>query len=406
APSQRARQQALKAEIAELEARLPGSPELQTRLQEKRQELNAIQPISLPVLKELPPDRQRPTHLLTLGNFLLKGERVEAGTPEYFPSLPGTSRPNRLDLARWLFLPQNPLTARVAVNRFWAQLFGRGLVETEEDFGMQGTPPTHPELLDWLAVYFRETGWDIKRLLRLIVTSSTYRQSSQVTPIHLKKDPRNLWLARYPRRRLDAETIRDQALAISGLLSRKIGGPSVYPPQPEGLWRAAFNGERTWPTSTGEDRYRRGIYTFWRRTVPHPAMTTFDAPSREICTFRRQPTNTPLQALVTLNDPAFIEIAQALARRIVREGGTTPEQRIRYALKLATARLPAPEQVATLLRLYTQERQHYAGRPQEALKLATDPLGPLPDTEKPEEMAAWTVVANVLLNMDAVLTHH
>ena len=196
--------------------------------------------------------------------------------------MPAGGPVNRLTLARWLFDPRNPLTSRVAVNRYWAQLLGVGLVETEEDFGTQGEPPSHPELLDWLAVRYRDSGWDTKALLRLIVTSSTYRQSSRARPELMAKDPRNRLLARAPRIRLEAEMVRDQALALSGLLSRKVGGPSVFPPQPDGLWQAAFNGERTWATSKGEDRYRRGLYVFWRRTVPYPSMAAFDAPSREI----------------------------------------------------------------------------------------------------------------------------
>jgi hypothetical protein len=220
----------------------------------------------------------------------------------------------------------------------------------------------------------------------------------------VEKDPRNRLLGRFPRRRLEAETVRDQALALSGLLSEKIGGPSVYPPQPEGLWRAAFNGERTWPTSKGEDRYRRGLYTFWRRTVPYPSMATFDAPSREICTLRRVPTNTPLQALVTLNDPAYVEMAQALGRRIVREGGASTEERVRYALRLCLGRPPGEEQVKALVELHAKEVDHYRGEPGAAKKLATDPLGALPPGMDAAEGAAWTVVANVLLNLDGVLT--
>jgi hypothetical protein len=244
----------------------------------------------------------------------------------------------------------------------------------------------------------------MKQLLRLIVTSATYRQSSVLTPALREKDPRNRLLARYPRRRLDAETVRDQALALSGLLSSKIGGPSVYPPQPDGLWRAAFNGQRTWATSTGEDRYRRGLYTFWRRTVPYPSMATFDAPSREICTVRRVPTNTPLQSLVTLNDPVYVEMSQALGRRISREGGVTTADRARFALRLVLARPPQELQVTALVALYDREVARYRRDPDAAKKLATEPLGPLPPGMDAAEQAAWTVVANVLLNLDGVLT--
>jgi Protein of unknown function (DUF1553) len=244
----------------------------------------------------------------------------------------------------------------------------------------------------------------MKRLLRLIVTSATYRQSSVLTSVLREKDPRGRLLARYPRRRLDAETVRDQALALSGLLSPKMGGPSVYPPQPDGLWRAAFNGQRTWATSSGEDRYRRGLYTFWRRTVPYPSMATFDAPSREICTVRRVPTNTPLQSLVTMNDPAYVEMSQALGRRIVREGGVTTADRARYALRLVLARPPRASQVTALIALYDRELARFRSDPEAAEKLATEPLGPLPEGMDAAAQAAWTVVANVLLNLDGVLT--
>jgi hypothetical protein len=295
---------------------------------------------------------------------------------------------------------------------------GQALVETEEDFGTQGTAPTNPELLDWLAVSFQtqatkaagktnpwspELGWDFKALLKLIVMSATYQQTSGVSIQPPDTDPLNRLYSRAPRRRLDAETVRDQALALSGLLARKLGGPSVYPYQPDGLWRAAFNGERTWATSETEDRYRRGIYTFWRRTIPYPSMATFDAPSRESCTLRRQPTNTPLQAFVTLNDPAFVECAQALGRRLASgEGGVA--DRIRRGLLLVTARPPKETQVTRLVQLFESERAAFEGQPDEATKLATQPLGPLPPGLSAAEAAAWTEVGNVLLNLDAVLT--
>jgi hypothetical protein len=360
--------------------------------------------VRTPVMRELPPDKQRASHVLLKSNYLAPGALVQPDTPRAFPPLPPGVAHDRLALARWLVARDNPLTARVAVNRFWAQLFGRGIVETEEDFGTQGTPPTHPELLDWLAVDFTEKGFDVKELLFQLVTSATYRQSSRASAAQLERDPRDSWLGRFPRRRLEAEIVRDQALAISGLLAPKIHGPSVYPPQPDGLWQAAFNGERTYPTSTGPDRWRRGIYTFWRRTVPPPSMQTFDAPSREVCTVRRQSTNTPLQAFVTLNDPVYVEAAQAFARRIVKEGGATPESRASYALRLALARAPAPEQVAVLTDLHTNELARYQADPDSALKLATSEMLPPIDPADAPELAAWTAVANVVLNLDAVLT--
>lgn len=359
---------------------------------------------TLPVMVELPADKRRSTYVMIKGNFLNLGDQVDPGIPAAFPPLPDGAAGNRLGVARWLVDPNNPLTARVAVNRLWAQLFGTGLVLTEEDFGTQGEMPSHPKLLDHLAIEYVRLKWDTKALLRSIVTSATYRQSSKLTPEMLEKDPRNRLLTRGPRFRLEAEMVRDQALALSGLLSRKLYGPSVFPPQPPGMWQAAFNGQRTWATSTGEDRYRRGLYTFWRRTVPYPSMATFDAPSREICTVRRIRTNTPLQAFVTMNDPVFVEASQALARRIVREGGATVTDRARFALRLCLARQPRPEQVQYLVDLFQSEREHYRRKPQEALALATDPLGLLPADMDGGELAAWTVVANILLNLDGVLT--
>jgi len=359
--------------------------------------------VQVPVMVELPPEKRRQTHLMQKGNFLNPGEKVEPGVPAAFHPLPKDASVNRLGVAKWLFSPENPLTARVAVNRYWAALFGSGLVETEEDFGTQGEMPSHPELLDWLATEYVRLGWDSKAFLKLLATSATYRQSSQTTPEKLGKDPRNRLLSRGPRFRLEAEMVRDQALALSGLLSRKMHGPSVYPPQPPGLWQAAFNGERTWATSKGEDRYRRGLYTFWRRTVPYPSMATFDATSRETCTVRRIRTNTPLQAFVTLNDPVYVECAQALARRIVKEGGTTTEQRARFGLQLCLCRPPRTEQVQQVIELFRTEREHYRKDTKAALALATEPLGPLPAGMDAAELAAWTVVANVLLNLDAVM---
>ncbi|HZY90543.1 MAG TPA: DUF1549 and DUF1553 domain-containing protein, partial [Gemmataceae bacterium] len=377
--------QAVRARVARLEKSRPSVP-------------------TLPVMVEFPAGKRRATHVMTKGNFLSPGEKVEPGVPAAFPPLPKDAPPDRLGVARWLISPDNPLTARVAVNRYWAQLWGAGLVETEEDFGTQGELPSHPELLDWLATEYVRLGWDTKAFLKLLVTSAAYRQSARVTAEKLARDPRNRLLTRGPRFRLEAEMVRDQALALSGLLSRKVGGPSVFPPQPPGLWQAAFNGQRTWATSAGADRHRRGLYTFWRRTIPYPSMTTFDAPSREICTVRRIRTNTPLQAFVTLNDPVYVEAAQALARRVVKEGGATAEGRARYGLRLCLCRPPSGAQVQRLLSLYQSEREHFRKDAKAALKLATDPLGPLPPGADAAELAAWTVVANVLLNLDGVLT--
>lgn len=357
----------------------------------------------VPVLVEVAAEKRRTTKLMIKGNFLTTAETVEAGVPAKFHPLPKDRAPDRFALALWLVDRDNPLTARVTVNRYWAQLFGIGIVETEEDFGMQGDVPYHPELLDWLAVEFMQT-WDMKQLLKTLVMSAAYRQSSLVTPEKLEKDPRNRLISRGPRFRLEAEMVRDQALALAGLLSRKTHGPSVFPPQPPGLWQAAFNGQRTWTTSPGEDRHRRGLYTFLRRTIPYPSMATFDAPSREICTIRRIRTNTPLQAFVTLNDPVYVEAAQALARRILQEGGGTTADRARFALTLCLARPPKEDQVQELMALHADELPHYQQNAKAAEELATDPLGPLPKDMNAAEAAAWTVAANVLLNLDGVLT--
>ena len=382
----------------------PSLAKVDEQLKKLRKELDGVKPVALPVMRELAAGKRRASHILNKGNFLDPGEEVETGVPAAFHPLPTGAPTNRLGLAQWLISHDNPLTARVAVNRLWAQLFGIGIVETEEDFGTQGSQPSHRELLDWLAIRFMDDGWDMKAVLKTMVMSATYQQSSRLTPGLLENDPRNRLLSRGPRLRLDAETVRDQALALSGLLARKMGGPSVYPWQPEGLWRAAFNGERTWATSQGEDKYRRGLYTFWRRTVPYPSMATFDAPSRETCTLRRIQTDTPLQAFVTLNDPVYVEAAQALGRRLVREGGATVADRVRYGLQLCLARPPKKEQVETLVELYEKEAAHYRENEADAKKLATEPLGALPEDLSAAEIAAWTSVANVLLNLDGVLT--
>lgn len=380
------------------------APSLKTMRDEvARLDKEKPQGVALPVMQELPKDRQRKTKIMIKGDFLNLGDEVQPGLPSAFHTLP-QGVPNRLVLANWLISPENPLTARVAVNRFWAQLFGKGLVETEEDFGTQGDVPTHPELLDWLATEYIRLGWDTKAMLKLIVTSATYRQSARVTPELLEKDSKNRLYSHGPRGRLEAEMVRDQALALSGLLSKKMGGPSVYPPQPGGLWQAAFNGQRSYPTSTGEDRYRRGLYIIWRRTVPYPSMATFDAPSRETCAIKRVRTNTPLQAFVTLNDPVYVEAAQALARRIAKEGGSSTRERVSYGLKLCLCRPPQEEQVRTLRDLFEVQREKFRKDAKAAKAMATEPLGPLPQGLDEPEMAAWTVVANVLLNLDAVLT--
>jgi hypothetical protein len=359
---------------------------------------------SIPVMKDLPSDKLRVTKIHQRGNFLDPGETVAPAIPEAFGPLPSGAPLNRLGAAEWLVSRNNPLTARVTVNRFWARLFGTGLVETEEDFGTQGTFPTHPELLDWLAVTFQDDlKWSQKHLLKTIVMSATYRQAGTATPIRIKADPRNMLFSRGPRFRLPAEVIRDQALAVSGLLSAKMHGPSVMPPQPDGLWKTVYSGMR-WQTSAGEDRYRRALYTFWRRTSPYPSMTTFDAGSGEFCIVRRVRTNTPLQALVTLNDPAFVEAAGALGKAMLSESLPTARDRIVAGFRRVLSRPPTKAETTRLEGLYNTSLAGFRHKPDSAKSLlgaANVPTLPNHDTA---EQAAYTVLANVLLNLDETLT--
>ncbi len=354
---------------------------------------------TVPILRELAADKRRKTNIQLRGNFMDLGKEVTPGVPAAFHPLPQGSTPDRLALAKWLIDENNPLTARVLVNRYWDTIFGNGLVRTSEEFGSQGELPTHPELLDWLATEVVRLKWDTKALLKLIVTSATYRQSSKVTPELLDRDPENYLLARGPRFRLSAEMIRDQALAISGLLSPKMFGPPVKPFQPNLGVSAAFGSGIDWQASAGEDKFRRGLYTTWRRSNPYPSMSAFDAPNREVCTIRRARTNTPLQALVTLNDPVYIEAAQALARTMAKSG-TTPADHLRAGFLQCVSRQPTESELADLTKLFNNARERFAKDVEKARKLATNPLGPLPEGADPVELAAWTVVGNVLLNLD------
>jgi Protein of unknown function (DUF1553)/Protein of unknown function (DUF1549)/Planctomycete cytochrome C len=380
----------------------PSNKPLREKLLALEKQIAAVPAPQTPVMKELLPSKQRANRVHVRGNFLDQGEAVEPGVPAAFHAFPADAPKNRLGLAAWLAHTDNPLTARVAVNRYWMHLFGRGLVETQEDFGSQGRPPSHPDLLDWLAVEYREKGWSMKGLLKTIVLSATYRQSAKATPDLVKRDPANRLLSRGPRIRMEFEMIRDSALAASGLLSAKMYGPSVMPPQPDGLWRSAYNGAK-WVTATGEDRYRRGLYTYVKRTAPYPALTTLDGPSREICTVRRVTTNTPLQALVTLNDTAFVEMAQALARQMAA-AGKTPQEQIAHGLRRALVRPASAGEAAVLKELYDARLKHYEAHRDEATLLATDPLGPAVDGPPVSELAALTAVANVILNLDEFLT--
>jgi hypothetical protein len=339
----------------------------------------------------------RPTYVLRRGAYDARGDEVGPGVPEAILPFPGTSPRNRLGLAHWLLHPDHPLTARVAVNRFWQQFFGRGLVTTPEDFGSQGQPPTHPDLLDWLAVEFRTQGWDVKRLCRLIATSATYRQSSVASPALVSRDPANLLLARGPAHRLSAEQIRDQALAVSGLLVPRIGGPSVKPWQPPGLWRDSGTPGGEYVPDSGEGRHRRSLYTFWKRTAPPPNMLAFDAPNREVCTVRREPTATPLQALVLLNDPQFLEAARALARNLAAAHPTDDTALARAAFRAATSRLPSDVEAGILRRLFDEQRAHFATRPEAAAQLLSEEGRPAPPDAR---LAAATALAGAVLNHD------
>jgi hypothetical protein len=373
------------------------------------------------VMAELPQPRE--AKILIRGQYDQPGEPVDAGVPGVLSALPAEAPRNRLGLAQWLLAPSHPLTARVAANRSWAVFFGAGLVETAEDFGIQGEAPSHPELLDWLAVEFMsprsartaweeasspggESGaWDIKALLRLIVTSATYRQSSQASPGLLERDPKNRLLARGPRFRLPAESVRDNALAISGLLREKIGGPSVKPYQPPGLWEDVSVERRyKYVADKDEGLYRRSMYTFWKRTCPPPAMTAFDAPDRETCLIRRARTNTPLQALVLLNDPTYIESSRRFAERLMKEAGPTSAERLAHAFRLAVSRPPVPVEETILLGMYQDALQRYQRDPPSAEKLLGVGESPRDSTLERTELAAWTVLASIVLNLDETIT--
>ena len=407
------------------------------QLEKLRAELKATEKQVPNVMVMQQMDKPRATHILLRGQYNQPGEKVAPGTPASLPPLPADAPPNRLGLARWVIDPQHPLTARVAVNRFWKNFMGTGIVKTLGDFGAQGEWPSHPELLDWLAVEFvspsstqlspphhgllaepristfntQPRPWDVKHLTQLIVTSAAYRQSARVTPEMKERDPYNRLYARGPRFRLSAEEIRDTALAVSGLLNPKIGGASVSPYQPEGLWEelSLRKDSGQWSAqffvpSHGEDLYRRSMYTFWKRTCPPPQMQTFDAPDRETCTVSRERTNTPLQALVLLNDPTYVEAARILAERMMTQGGATPAERIRFAFRLATARAPSERETAVLTELFQKQKTRYAASRAEALKLLGNGEAKRNPALDPAELAAWTNVASTILNLDETVT--
>ena len=372
--------------------------------EEKKKSLDRKIPTVM-VMREM--EKPRDTHVLGRGDYRNKGETVTPGVPAILPPLPANAPANRLGLAKWLVDPSNPLTARVAVNRYWQMYFGAGIVKTSEDFGSQGEALTHPELLDWLATEFIRTGWDVKAMQRLIVTSATYRQASHVTPELREKDIANGLLARGARFRLDAEIVRDNALAISGLLNDEIGGPSVYPYQPPGLWEEMSFGDRftaqEYTPSHGSDLYRRSMYTFWKRTVPPAQLATFDAPDREKCTVRRARTNTPLQALILMNDPTYVEAARVLAEKMINAADDTAA-RVAYAFRRATAREPTPSEQDLLLTLLHQQLEDYRDNPDAARELLSVGESQHGSSLDKTELAAWTLVATTILNLDETIT--
>jgi hypothetical protein len=374
-------------------------------LRAQKMELDSEIPTSM-VMAEM--EKPRETAVLGRGDYRNRGEKVNPGVPATLPPLPQGAPRNRLTLAKWLVDPAHPLTARVAVNRYWQMYFGNGIVKTAEDFGSQGEAPSHPELLDWLATEFVRTGWDVKAMQRLIVTSATYRQNSRVTPELREKDPENRLLARGPRFRLQAEMVRDNALAVSGLLNERVGGASVFPYQPKGLWEDIAFGDvysaQSYTPSHGKDLYRRSMYSFWKRTSGPPSLLTFDAPDREKCTARRSVTNTPLQALVLLNDPSYIEASRALAQRIMTEAGGDAAKRIEYGFRLVTARKPSAKEAKILLDLERQELSQYRRNKDAAMKLLAVGESAYDKKLDPTELAAWTTVASTMLNMDEAIT--
>ncbi len=355
--------------------------------------------IAIPLVMVMRDDKPRETRILNRGNYETPGEKVSPGVPAFLPPLPADAKADRLALAKWLVAPEQPLMSRVVVNRLWQQFFGRGLVKTPDDFGMQGAQPSHPELLDWLAVEFRESGWDVKHMAKLIVTSRTYRQSAKLTPALLAQDPENALLARGPRFRLDSRTLRDQALALSGLLVEKRGGFPVMPYQPPGIWEDNSFGKNRYFQGHGDDLHRRSLYTFWRRSVA-PA-NFFDAPTRQVCAVKPQRTSTPLHALTTLNDTTYVEAARVWAEKL--SALKDDEAKLREAFRAATARAPEPRELASLLTTLTKARAHFGKNKADAEKLVATGEAPASTKLDATEHAAWTTVCLLVLNLDETL---
>ena len=358
------------------------------------------------VMREM--EEPRETFMLVRGSYDQHGDKVAPAAPVSLTPLPEGAPPNRLGLAKWLTDPSHPLTARVAVNRMWQMFFGQGIVKTAEDFGSQGDWPTHPQLLDWLATEFIAIGWDIKAMQKQIVTSAAYRQASRITPELFERDPENDLLAHGPRFRMPAEFIRDQALFASGLINLDIGGPSVYPYQPKGLWEDVAYGDRftaqTYVQSQGRDLYRRSMYTFWKRSLPHPTLATFDAPDREVCTARRARTNTPLQALILMNDPTYVEASRKLAERMLIEAGRGTEAKLHFAYRALLARTPNEKEAAILTRAYNEQYDRFSTDITAAMALLS--VGESDNHEELDliEHAAWTAVVSMIMNLDEAVT--
>ena len=394
------------AEVRSLDAYFRGiDPALAPLRNEIERIKLTLRPVETMVMKER--EQPRATHVLVAGSHLNPGASVSADVPQLWHKWENAWPRNRLGLARWLMAPENPRVGRVTSNRIWAMLFGQGLVSTSEDFGVQGAPPTHPLLLDYLAAHLVRTGWNLQALQRQIVTSATYRQSSDVPAGAGGGEASDPWLGRGPAFRLDAECIRDNALAVSGLLDRRVGGPGVYPYQPQGVYEQIHSYTTSWATSTQGQQYRRGLYTWWKRTAPYPSMIAFDAPRRNVCTERRPRTNTPLQALVTLNDPVFVQCAAALARRMQLRDDGSAASGVRFGFRLCVARAPVAAELAELLRLYRRAVGIYREQPQAARALAESGLPEgLPRDVSLPQLAGWITVANVLLNLDESLVKY
>lgn len=379
--------------------------QLLTQTKNLQKKIDAVQPPTTLVMVEM--EQPRMTNIFKRGNFLNKGAEVTPDVPaalNFVPTLNDSEgQPDRIAFAEWLVSPENPLVARVAVNRWWSEFFGHGIVDTLEDFGTQGEPPTHPQLLDWLATEFIDNNWSMKHIHRTIVLSETYRQSSSISPEQLEADPSNKWYGRGPRVRMSAEMIRDHALAVSGLLSEKMGGPPIYPPQPANIWRHVGRNAPKYVTDTDEDRFRRGIYVVWRRSAPYPSFVNFDAPDRGACVVKRSRTNTPLQALTLLNDPAYVEMAHALAKRLVTDlPEADTKTRIEYGFRLSLAREAGSNEVETLLNFFENELVRFQN--DSKLAEAIIPKAERSDTISIAEQSAWFEVANILLNLDETIT--